>query len=237
MKEKLCDVQSQLDAERKIVHALKESLQGEQEQCGTLQRTMEATKQQLTSASCALIKAEEACKDLRKEVEVRHAQGRRSEQALLAAEEKLRVLRAEAEEQGRVRQATKVEKDRVQEMMTELTHAGIELLREQRKNEHRKNSLATAHSSGDEIARPQTDRYVSELQRRLIKQEEKIVGLQRLVEERTKEIDTLKRSLEIRRDGDELQNELIVIKDRMNQKDRKLRAASAERRLASENVN
>jgi chromosome segregation ATPase len=241
MKEKLAKAQLEAEAQTKSTTLIEASLLKEKENCSKLQRELVEMNGKQSSLFVKLNDSKESAASLAKEAQIAAAQIRDLETKLAACESELQLARREAADSIKAKQAYKDAISYTQNTKKELRHLGMELLREQAALEeqaaqHNAQGLVRSRRAESKNNSPETSSVVeaelsskvSVLQRRLTAEKEAAAKLAAALGQKENEVTKLKKSLEIRMEGDDLQQTLAYLRGQLHLKGKEQRAARAE---------
>lgn len=241
MKEKLAKAQLEAEAQAKNTTSIEAALAKEKENCNKHQRELAEMTGRQSSLLNKLKDSKEAIVSFAKEAQIAAVQIGNLEKKLAACESELQLARREAAESRKTKHAYKNAINDTQNTKKELRHLGMELLREQgtleeqaeqhsaqalvlfRRAERKGNIHETSSKADEELSIK-----VSVLQRRLIAEKEAAAKLAAALGQKEDEVTKLKKSLEVRMEGDALQQELAYLRGQLHLKGKEQRAARAE---------
>ncbi len=240
LKEKLAKAELEAEAHTKTTLLIETALTKERESCSKLQRELD----EMNGKHSLLLKKFNESKDtvagLEKEAQIAVAQIRSLEAKLVATVSELQQVKRDAAESRKAKQAYKDAINDTANTKKELRHLGMELLREQgtleeQAAQHNAEALVRSRraerkeNTGDAAAiDAELSTKVSVLQRRLIAEKEAAAKLATALGQKEDEVLKLKKSLEIRMEGDVLQQELTLLRAQLQLKGKEQRAAKAE---------
>ena len=223
--------------QKKAAKQVEITLTTQQEQSTRLQKRVDTLLAEQTKLKSQIIALDEQTNVLKKEAAVTSMQMRTQGMALASTEAALQQAHREAADAGRAYQASQDAKLECGALRKELTHLGIELLREQaaaenpkpssRGQQQQKNAQAPAPDDSSPL-HIELKAKIAALHRRLIIHREQGAVLVATLQEKEEEIARLKRSLELRMEGDEMQHEITRLRTQLSVKIREERGAKAE---------
>lgn len=245
LKEKLAKAEMDADAHTKSTTVIEAGLTKEKETCIKLQRELDEMNGKHSNLLVKLNDSKDKITSLEKEAQLATSQIRTLETKLAVTENELQQAKREAAESRKAKEAYKDSINDTQNTKKELRHLGMELLREQGNLEKhvaqqsaqtavrtRKAERTDTNSNVDSNTVAGADEDLSSkvvvLQRRLIVEKEASAKLAVALRQKEDEVTKLKKSLELRMEGDVLQQELARLRAQIQLKDKEQRAAKAE---------
>lgn len=242
MTEKLAKVELEAEAHAKSTSLVEAALVKERENSSKLQKDIDAMALKQSNLRRKLNDSKDTVFNLEKEAQVAVVQIRTLEAKLAATESELQRAKTEAAESRKAKQAYKDAINDTQNTKKELRHLGMELLREQGTLEeqavqHKAQALVRAQRAERKVNAEEGSSglvdaellfKVSVLQRRLIAEKEAAAKQAATLEQKEDEIVKLKKALDIRMEGDVLQQELSHLRAQIQFKSKEQRAAKAE---------
>lgn len=241
IKEKLEKAQLEAETQNKSTTLIEAALVKEKEKCIKLQRELIGMTEKQSSILTKFNESKEAAASLAKESQFAAAQIRNLETKLAACESELQLAKREAAESRKAKQAYKDAVLDSQNTKKEMRHLGMELLREQgaleeQAEQHSAHALVRSRradrkeniSETSSVVDEELSSKVSVLQRRLIAEKEAAAKLSAELVSKEDEIIKLKKSFELRMEGDALQRELVYLRGQLNLNGKEQRAARAE---------
>lgn len=244
LKDKLAKAELDAEAHTKTSTLIEAALTKEKENCNRLHRELDEMTGKHSKVSTKLMDAKDAISSLEKEAQFAATQIRGLETKLAATESELQQVRREADASRKAKQAYKDAVNDTLNTKKELRHLGMELLREQANLEEqaaqhstkaavrsRREAERKGKSSVDSVLLPADEDLtskVSVLQRRLIAEKEAAAKVAAALGQKEDEVIKLKKSLELRMEGDVLQQELAHLRAQIQLNDKEQRATKAE---------